>query len=143
MRIVLQRVSEAAVEVENKTVGQIGNGLLIFLGVAFGDTKEMIDKYIEKIARLRIFADSEGKTNLSVTDVKGGVLVVSQFTLCADCSKGNRPSFTGAANPETARELYEYFILRCKDKFDEVACGVFGAKMSVKLTNDGPFTILL
>lgn len=142
MRIVIQRVNHASVAVEGQIIGAIGKGLLVFLGVADGDTKEMADKYVKKLAGLRIFEDSQGKTNLSLTDVGGEVLVVSQFTLYADCKKGNRPSFIRAGAPDFANELYEYFKLQCRDTFGQVESGSFGADMKVELENDGPFTIL-
>ena len=143
MKIVLQRVLEAGVTVEGETVGEIGKGYLLLLGVSNNDTVQIADKMIEKIARLRIFEDDEGKTNLSIDQVAGEVLVVSQFTLYADCRKGNRPSFTNAGNPELAEKLYEYMLLRCKELFRKTAHGIFGADMKVSLVNDGPFTVVL
>lgn len=143
MRIVLQRVLEAKVEVEGKTVGEIGKGYLLLLGVSNEDNKEIADKMIEKVSRLRIFEDSEGKVNLSINQVEGEVLVVSQFTLYADCKKGNRPSFTNAGNPVLAEELYEYVLKRCDELFKNTQHGIFGAEMKVSLVNDGPFTIVL
>ncbi|MFQ9511836.1 MAG: D-aminoacyl-tRNA deacylase [Lachnospiraceae bacterium] len=142
MKIVIQRVNYGTVKVDDKMIGQIGKGFVIFLGVADGDTKEMVDKYVDKMAKLRIFPDASGKTNLSLKDVDGEVLVISQFTLYADCRKGNRPSFIKAGSPEEARNLYEYFIDQCKVRFGRVQCGSFGADMKVQLENDGPFTIL-
>ena len=143
LKIVLQRVLEAGVTVEGETVGEIGKGYLLLLGVSNNDTVQIADKMIEKIARLRIFEDDEGKTNLSIDQVAGEVLVVSQFTLYADCRKGNRPSFTNAGNPELAEKLYEYMLLRCKELFRKTAHGIFGADMKVSLVNDGPFTVVL
>lgn len=143
MKIVIQRVSEASVTIDGKTVGSIGKGLLLLLGVGSEDTKELADKFLEKIIRLRIFEDAEGKTNLSLADVEGELLVVSQFTLYADCKKGNRPSFIHSAPPAMAEELYEYFLSQCKEKLGAVEHGEFGADMKVSLVNDGPFTILL
>ncbi|HHV11791.1 MAG TPA: D-tyrosyl-tRNA(Tyr) deacylase [Clostridiales bacterium] len=143
MRIVIQRVSEAKVTVEGRVTGEIGKGFLILLGVGGDDTKEIADKYIDKILKLRIFEDEKGKTNLSLQDVGGEVLVVSQFTLYADCRKGNRPAFTGAGNPVLAQELYEYFLDRVKESLGSVQAGEFGADMKVALVNDGPFTIVL
>ncbi len=143
MKIVIQRVMEAKVEVEGRVTGQIGRGLLILLGVGQGDSKEIVDRYIDKILKLRIFADDQGKTNLSLQDVKGEIIVVSQFTLYADCKKGNRPDFTKAGDPKLAREQYEYFVDRIKEKLGKVECGVFGASMKVSLVNAGPFTIVL
>ena len=143
MKIVLQRVKEASVTVDGAEVGRIGKGYLLLLGVGDGDTKKDADKLIEKISKLRIFSDENGKTNLSIGDVGGDVLVVSQFTLYADCKKGNRPSFTDAATPALAEELYGYFVDTAKVYFKNVACGVFGASMQVSLVNDGPFTLVL
>ena len=143
MRFVLQRVIEAKVEVDGKTVGQIGKGYLLLVGVSNEDNKEIADKMIEKVSRLRIFKDNEGKTNLSINDVGGEMLVVSQFTLYADCRKGNRPSFTDAGSPQLAEELYEYIIKRCQGLFRKTEHGVFGADMKVSLVNDGPFTVVL
>ena len=142
MRIVIQRVNHASVKVDGETIGSIGKGYLLLLGVAQGDTKEMVDRYVKKLSTLRIFADKEGKTNLSITDVGGEVLVVSQFTLYADCKKGNRPSFVKAGAPDFAEERYEYFKAKCVETFGKVECGSFGADMKVELENDGPFTIL-
>ena len=143
MRIVLQRVLEAKVDIDGVTKGKIGKGFLLLVGVGEGDTKEIADKLIEKISRLRIFEDSEGKTNLSIDQVGGEVLVVSQFTLYADCKKGNRPSFVKAGNPAFAEELYEYILTRCRELFKNTESGEFGADMKVSLINDGPFTVIL
>ena len=142
MRLVIQRVNHASVTVDEQVIGKIGKGLLVFLGVADGDTKEMVDKYVKKLQGLRIFEDADGKTNLSIQDVGGEVLVVSQFTLYADCKKGNRPSFVKAGAPYFANELYEYFKQKCEEAFGKVECGSFGADMKIDLQNDGPFTIL-
>lgn len=142
MKIIIQRVKQASVKVEEKTIGKINQGLLVFLGVGDGDNKEMVDRYVDKLIKLRIFADENGKTNLSVQDISGEIMVVSQFTLYADCKKGNRPSFTNAATPELANELYEYFKEQVKNKFGSVECGEFGADMQIELINDGPFTII-
>lgn len=142
MRIVIQRVQEASVVVEGRTTGSIDKGLLILLGVGSDDTREMVDKYVDKLVKLRIFADEEGKTNLSVQDVGGEILVVSQFTLYADCKKGNRPSFTAAGSPQLGNELYEYFCQKVSEKIGSVQVGEFGADMKVSLINDGPFTIV-
>lgn len=143
MRIVLQRVLEAKVDIDGVTKGKIGKGFLLLVGVGEGDTKEIADKLIEKISRLRIFEDSEGKANLSIDQVGGEVLVVSQFTLYADCKKGNRPSFVKAGNPALAEELYEYILTRCRELFKNTESGEFGADMKVSLINDGPFTVIL
>ena len=143
MKIVLQRVLEAKVEIDGKINGEIGKGYLLLVGVSNEDTTETADKMIEKIARLRIFEDENGKTNLSIDQVGGEVLVVSQFTLYADCKKGNRPSFTNAGAPQMAEKLYEHILTRCRELFVSTQCGVFGADMKVSLVNDGPFTIVL
>lgn len=143
MKIVLQRVSEASVKVDDNIVGSIGNGYLILLGISDNDTKENIEKAVQKISKLRIFSDKNGKTNLSISDIDGEILVVSQFTLYADCRKGNRPSFINAGKPEYAENMYEYFIEYSKEYFKKVEHGIFGADMKVSLVNDGPFTIIL
>ncbi|MBE7013238.1 MAG: D-tyrosyl-tRNA(Tyr) deacylase [Ruminococcaceae bacterium] len=143
MRIVLQRVTKASVEVDGQEVGSIGRGYLMLLGVADGDTEAVADKMIEKVFKLRIFEDSDGKTNLSIDQVNGEILVVSQFTLYADCKKGNRPSFTSAGDPETAERLYEYVLEKCRGLFKRTQQGIFGADMKVSLVNDGPFTVIL
>jgi D-tyrosyl-tRNA(Tyr) deacylase len=142
MKIVLQRVNEARVEVDGETVGAIGKGYAVFLGIADFDDKTAVEKIVDKIFRLRIFADANGKTNLSASDVGGEILVVSQFTLMAELNS-NRPSFSRAAKPEAARELYEYFLEQCEGKFAKVAGGRFGAHMHVYAHNDGPFTLVL
>ncbi len=143
MKFVIQRVTQASVTVDNKTVGKINKGFLVLIGVGQEDTKEEADKLIKKMIQLRIFEDENGKTNLSLKDVNGGLLLVSQFTLYADCKKGNRPSFINAAKPELAEELYEYIIEECKKLIPVVEKGIFGANMNVELSNDGPFTIIL
>ena len=143
MRVVLQRVSEAEVEVAGKIVGQIGAGYLMLLGVSDEDTFEIADKMIEKIRKLRIFEDENDKINLSIEQVNGDLLVVSQFTLYADCRKGNRPSFTNAGKPQWAEEVYEYILNRCEGLFNKVQHGIFGAEMNVSLVNKGPFTVIL
>ncbi len=143
MKIVIQRVARASVKVDNRITGQIGKGLLIFLGVEEADTDDMLQKYVDKIIKLRIFEDENGKTNKALNDVNGSLLVVSQFTLCADCSHGNRPGFTGAKEPGEANRMYEKFISLCKEQTSIVEHGEFGADMKVELLNDGPFTILL
>lgn len=143
MKIVLHRVSRASVTVENKIVGSINQGYLVLLGMGTGDDKAKIEKAVDKIQKLRIFADENGKTNLSIADVGGELLVVSQFTLYADCRKGNRPSFTDAASPDLAEALYKYFIEYADGRYAKVEHGEFGAAMSVELVNDGPFTVIL
>lgn len=143
MKVVIQRVLEAKVEVNDKIIGDIGKGLLIFLGVGKDDDKKIADRYIDKILKLRIFADEKGKTNLSLNDVQGEVLVVSQFTLYADCRKGNRPDFIDAGSAGKAEELYEYFLEQINYRIGKVESGEFGAEMKVSLVNDGPFTIIL
>ena len=143
MKVVLQRVKSANVSVEGKVVGSIGHGYLALLGVGAEDTKADVERIVKKIAGLRIFADSEDKINLSIADVSGELLVVSQFTLYADTKKGNRPSFINAAPPALAEELYEYFIEQAKGYISKVEHGVFGAHMMVSLDNDGPFTLIL
>ena len=143
MKIVIQRVARASVKVDNRITGQIGKGLLIFLGIEDTDTDDMLQKYVDKIIKLRIFEDENGKTNKALNDVNGSLLVVSQFTLCADCSHGNRPGFTGAKEPGEANRMYEKFIELCKEQTSIVEHGEFGADMKVELLNDGPFTILL
>lgn len=143
MRTVVQRVPHASVKVDGQTIGEIGKGFLILLGVAEEDDEAIADKMADKICRLRIFEDENGKTNLSLADVSGEILVVSQFTLYADCKKGNRPSFVKAGNPEKAKRLYEYFMKRCQTHVQTVEHGQFGADMKVELLNDGPFTLML
>ncbi len=143
MRAVVQRVKSAAVEVGGEEISRIGKGLLVLLGVAHPDTVETARGLAGKVLKLRIFEDAEGKMNRSVKDVGGGVLAVSQFTLYADCRRGNRPGFTDAAPPEKAEELYQEFTLALEQDLPDVKKGVFGAKMLVKLENDGPVTIIL
>ena len=143
MRLVIQRVTEASVTIDGEISGKIGKGHLVLIGVADTDTKEIADKMIRKMIGLRIFEDEQGKTNLSLADVDGGLLLVSQFTLYANCKRGNRPSFIEAGKPDMANEMYEYIIEKCRDSVDEVQTGEFGADMKVQLLNDGPFTILL
>lgn len=143
MRFVVQRVCEADVSLDGQVIGQIGHGLLVFVGVADNDDRQVADKMVDKLTKLRIFDDADGKTNLSVADVGGEFLIISQFTLYADCRKGNRPSFTLAGRPDWANELYEYIISEIGKKGFHVEHGSFGAEMKVSLLNDGPFTILL
>jgi D-aminoacyl-tRNA deacylase len=143
MKAVLQRVAEARVVIAGETVGQIGGGLLVLVCAERGDAEAQADKLLAKILKLRIFSDDAGKMNLSVQDVKGGLLIVSQFTLAADASGGNRPSFTGAAAPDEGRRLYDYFVAHAKALHPQVQTGQFAADMKVHLVNDGPVTIPL
>lgn len=143
MKAVVQRVSNANVKVNEEIVGKIENGFVVLLGVQNGDIKENADYLVKKITALRVFSDENDKMNLSLKDVNGSLLVVSQFTLCADCVKGNRPSFSGAADPKLANELYEYFVSECRKLDFKVETGIFGANMKLNLTNDGPVTIIL
>lgn len=143
MKFVVQRVKKAKVEVENKVAGKIDNGFLVLIGITHTDTREIADYLIKKLVNLRVFEDDSGKMNLSLKDIKGSILLVSQFTLYADCSGGNRPSFTMAAKPDFANELYEYIIKECNKRIDKVETGIFGADMKVSLLNDGPVTIIL
>ena len=142
MKVVVQRVKEAAVRVDGAVIGQIGTGFLVLLGVNRTDGKEQADRLSKKMLGLRIFPDAEGKTNLSLADVGGSLLIVSQFTLYADCRKGYRPSFVEAAPGEQAEALYEYFLERCRESGLPVEHGAFGAHMEISLINDGPFTIV-
>lgn len=142
MKIVLQRVSSASVKVDSKIVGRIEHGLLLLIGFSSTDTEENILPTIEKIVKLRIFSDEEGKMNKSVLDVEGSMLLISQFTLYADTKKGNRPSFIEAARPEQAIPLYEFFIAEMRKRVKKVETGIFGADMKVELVNDGPVTIV-
>lgn len=143
MRLVIQRVKNASVTVDNEVTGKIGKGYLVLVGVSDSDTESTVDKLIRKMIGLRIFEDENGKTNLSLADVSGSLLLVSQFTLYANCRKGNRPSFIEAGSPEKAEALYEYMIRECKKSVPEVQTGIFGADMEVSLVNDGPFTVIL
>lgn len=143
MKFVIQRVNHASVCVDGTTVGAIEKGLLVLIGVGKQDTKEVADKYLQKLIGLRIFEDMEGKTNLSLKQVEGELLLISQFTLYANCKKGNRPSFIEAGSPDMANELYEYIISQAKKEISVVETGIFGADMKVALENDGPFTIVL
>lgn len=143
MRLVIQRVTAASVKTEGEVIGEIKKGYLVLLGVGKEDTEQTADFYVEKMLKLRIFADENGKTNRSLADVGGALLVVSQFTLYADCSHGNRPGFTDAGGAKQAEHLYEYFTERCRERVENVATGRFGADMEVSLVNDGPFTIIL
>lgn len=143
MRAVLQRVAHASVHVDGEVIGKIEKGFLVFLGVSGEDTEGAADKMADKIGKLRIFADENGKTNLSLADVDGEILVISQFTLYADCHKGNRPSFIRAGAPEEADRLYRHFTEQCRQYARRVEHGSFGADMKVELLNDGPFTLIL
>ena len=144
MRFLVQRVNSAEVAVDGKVIGSIEKGFLVFIGVADGDTTEIADKLIKKLIGLRIFADAEGKTNLALGDVSGELLLVSQFTLYADCRKGNRPSFVKSGSPEAAEQMYDYIIGQCRTlSAAKVETGSFGADMKVSLVNDGPFTVML
>lgn len=143
MKLVIQRVNHAEVKVDNEIVGSIRKGFLVLVGVGENDTKEIADKYLKKLFGLRIFEDEAGKTNLALKDVNGELLMVSQFTLYANCKKGNRPSFIEAGNPDLAKSLYEYMIQQAKKQVPVVEHGIFGADMKVSLENDGPFTVIL
>lgn len=143
MKLVIQRVSKASVKVENEIVGKIDEGFLVLFGVGQGDTKEQADYLAEKLCNLRVFGDENDKMNLSIKDIDGELLVVSQFTLYADCRKGNRPSFVNAAAPDEAEKLYEYFVEKCRKLVKKVEKGIFGADMKVSLLNNGPVTIIL
>lgn len=143
MKFVIQRVNHAQVKIDGKTVGSIGKGFLVLIGIGKSDTREIADKYLKKMLGLRIFEDENGKTNLSLADVQGELLMVSQFTLYANCKKGNRPSFIDAGAPDQANQLYEYLIQEAAKTVPVVQHGVFGADMKVSLENDGPFTVIL
>ena len=143
MKFVIQRVLEASVAVDGEIIGQINKGYMVLIGVGQNDTKEIADKMVKKMVGLRIFEDENGKTNLSLADVDGQMLLISRFTLCANCKKGNRPSFIESGSPDMAEEMYEYIISKCKESVPVVEKGCFGADMKVSLVNDGPFTIVL
>ena len=143
MRFVVQRVTHASVTVDSQVIGKIGNGFMVLIGVADTDTREIADKMVKKLLGLRIFEDENGKTNLDIHTVEGELLLISQFTLYANCRHGNRPSFIEAGKPDMANEMYEYIIAKCKEQVSVVEKGEFGADMKVELLNDGPFTILL
>ena len=143
MRFIIQRVKHASVSVDGEAVGKIGRGYLVLIGVCDADDEAVADKMVDKMIKLRINMDAAGKTNLALADVDGGLLLVSQFTLYANCKKGNRPSFVEAGSPEHAEALYEYIIERCRERVPVVQTGSFGAEMAVELLNEGPFTIIL
>ncbi len=143
MKLVIQRVTEGSVSINNKITGKIGRGFVVLLGIEAEDTDDILSKFVSKMIKLRIFEDENGKTNLSLTDVGGSLLIISQFTLCAECRHGNRPGFTGAKSPDEAEKMYEKFISLCREQVDIVEHGEFGADMKVALVNDGPFTIVL
>lgn len=143
MKFVVQRVTHGKVTVDGKVTGEIGNGFLVLIGISKDDTKEIADKMIKKLIGLRIFSDENDKINLSLDSIGGELLLVSQFTLYADCKKGNRPSFIEAAGPQMANEMYEYIISECRKTVPKVETGIFGADMKVEMLNDGPFTIIL
>ena len=143
MKFLIQRVTGASVSVDGEVIGQIGKGLLVLVGIARDDDGQVADKLVRKLVGLRIFEDQDGKTNLSLSDVDGQLLLISQFTLYADCRRGNRPGFTNAGSPDKADALYEYVIAKCKENVPVVERGRFGADMKVSLTNDGPFTVRL
>ncbi len=141
MKFLIQRVTEASCTVDNQITGQIKQGFCVFIGICDTDNTEIADKMVRKMTGLRIFADENGKTNKSLADIDGSLLLISQFTLYANCKKGNRPSFTDAGNPELANQLYEYIIEKCKEIVPVVETGIFGADMKIHIENDGPFTI--
>ena len=143
MKFVIQRVAHAEVAVEGEVIGKIGKGFMVLIGVAQDDTREIADKMVKKLTGLRIFEDENGKTNLALKDVDGELLLISQFTLYANCKRGNLPSFIEAGAPDMASEMYEYIIEKCKEQVEVVERGRFGADMKVSLINDGPFTIVL
>lgn len=143
MKFVIQRVTNASCRVDDQITGQINRGFLVFIGVSDEDITEIADKMTKKLLGLRIFEDENGKTNLALKDVEGELLLISQFTLYADCKKGNRPSFIRAGKPDAAEEMYQYIIKKCKEEIPVVECGIFGADMKISLLNDGPFTIIL
>lgn len=143
MKFIIQRVNHASVTIDGKVNGSIQKGYVVLIGVGENDTTSDADRLVKKMLGLRIFADENGKTNLSLKDVDGALLLISQFTLYADCKKGNRPSFVHAGSPEHANRLYEYIIEKCRCETEKVSVGIFGADMKVSLENDGPFTIIL
>lgn len=143
MKFVIQRVSEASVKIDGKIHGAIDHGYVVLIGIEHDDTKEIADKYIKKLINLRIFSDEDDKMNLSIKDVNGSLLLISQFTLYGNCKKGNRPSFVDAARPEHAEALYDYIVSETRKEISHVDTGIFGADMKVSLVNDGPVTIVM
>ena len=143
MRFVIQRVSHAQVTIDGQVRGSIQKGYMVLIGIGQEDTEALADRMIAKMLDLRIFEDADGKSNLSLRDVDGALLLISQFTLYADCRQGNRPSFVRAGKPEMASRMYDYIVARCKEQIPDTGCGIFGADMKISLLNDGPFTILL
>lgn len=143
MKFVIQRVTEASVKVDGKVTGAIEKGFMVLIGIAEEDTYEDADKYVKKLINLRIFSDENDKMNLSIKDVGGQLLMISQFTLCGNCKKGNRPSFTDAKAPLEAEKMYEYIVEKAREEIDVVETGIFGADMKVSLVNDGPVTIIM
>ncbi len=143
MRFVIQRVKHSSVSVDGEVIGKIGRGYMVLIGVCDADDEAVADRLVDKMIKLRINEDENGKTNLSLADVDGGLLLISQFTLYADCKKGNRPSFVKAGSPDHANALYEYIIEKCRERVPVVEKGSFGAEMAVELVNDGPFTVIL
>ncbi len=143
MRFIVQRVAHASVTIDGNVEGAIDNGFMVLIGIRDDDTKEIADKMVDKLIKLRIFEDENGKSNIDLDAVGGGLLLISQFTLYADCKKGNRPSYIRAAKPDLAIPLYDYIVDECKKRVSKVETGVFGADMKVELLNDGPFTIVL
>ena len=143
MRFVIQRVSHAQVTIDGQVRGSIQKGYMVLIGIGQEDTEALADRMIAKMLDLRIFEDADGKSNLSLRDVDGALLLISQFTLYADCRKGNRPSFVRAGKPEMASRMYDYIVARCKEQIPDTGCGIFGADMKISLLKDGPFTILL
>ena len=143
MRFVIQNVTEGSVSIDGEVTGSVGRGFVVLVGIAQTDTEQIADKMIDKMFRLRVFEDENGKTNLNLEQVDGGLLMVSQFTLYADVKSGNRPGFSRACKPDRAKELYGYIVEECRKRNEKVGTGVFGADMKVSLVNDGPFTIIL
>lgn len=143
LRFVIQRVKHASVTIDGEVRGKIGRGFMVLIGIGQEDDEIIADKMVQKLVNMRIFEDLDGKTNLGLKDVEGELLLISQFTLYADCKKGNRPSFTKAGSPEEAERLYEYIIEKCRGEVRKVERGEFGADMKVELLNDGPFTVIL